>query len=75
MKKQEILDIIEKEVPNSWLHPILTGDNRILGEAPYDNRDIEKVCSSIKAQLIKRIKEHKPTTKRGKTQKGAKMSK
>ena len=57
MKKSDVIKLVEKHVPTNWLHPLMTGDRKVVHDAPYYNRDIEKLCLEIKKELLKAVKE------------------
>lgn len=46
-QRKAILDC----VPNNWLDPVLSGENAVVGEAPYGCPDIERLLSAIRDRL------------------------
>lgn len=41
-------------IPTTWLDPLLTGKDKVIGEHPYNGKDIERLLSALK----KRIEEY-----------------
>ena len=39
------------QVPTSWLDPLLSGPTAVIGQPPYDCRDIERLLRAITARL------------------------
>lgn len=46
--------VIESAIPSNWLDPLLTGEDNVIGEAPYTPKDIERLLNAVK----KRLKQH-----------------
>ena len=40
-----------KEVPTSWLDPLLTGTTKVVGEPPYGCPDIERLLNAIRKRI------------------------
>ena len=40
-------------IPTNWCDPLLTGENSIIGEPPYDCKDIERLLLAIKGHVEK----------------------
>jgi len=57
MKKKDVLEIIEREVPTTWLHPLLKP--LLLKNTLKNTREIENLLRNIKNNLIRRIKDAK----------------
>jgi len=55
MKKSDVIKLIEKHIPTNWLHPLLSGDRKAIHQAPFYNRDIEKLCLEIKRDMLKEL--------------------
>lgn len=43
---------IEKEFPTSWLDPLLTGPDTVIGQPPYEYLDIERLLLAVKARVL-----------------------
>ena len=43
-------------IPTNWLDPILTGPQRVIGDPPYDCRDIERVLLAIRYRIEAHVK-------------------
>ncbi len=48
-ERKRVLGII----PTSWCDSLLTGENSIIGEPPYDCKDIERLLLAIKGHIEK----------------------
>lgn len=44
------IDELEECIPTTWLDPLLTGPKAVIGEPPYDCRDIENLLQAIRAR-------------------------
>ena len=44
---QRLIDAI----PTNWLDPLLTGKNAVIGNPPYDCKDIERLLSAIRVRI------------------------
>jgi hypothetical protein len=42
---------LEACVPSSWLDPLLTGPNKVIGSHPFDCPDIERLLKAIRARI------------------------
>jgi hypothetical protein len=40
-----------KELPTSWLDPLLTGPKAVVGQPPYGCEDIERLCKAIAGRI------------------------
>ena len=56
MKKSEVRELIEKNIPTNWLHPIME-ESKIIGQSPHYARDIERLCLMIKKNLLRELDE------------------
>ena len=49
-------DVVREEcanlIPTSWLDPLLTGPNAVIGEHPYDEYDIDNLLRSVRGRII-----------------------
>lgn len=43
-------------IPSNWLDPMLTGPQRVIGEPPYDCRDIERVLLAVRYRIEAHLK-------------------
>ena len=39
-------------IPTSWLDPLLTGPEAVIGDPPYDCRDIERLLNAIRKRMF-----------------------
>lgn len=46
--EQSYLGEVINEIPSNWLDPLLTGEDAVIGKAPYSGQDIERLLSAIK---------------------------
>ena len=44
------------EIPTTWLDPLLTGKRKVIGEPPYNCKDIEKLLFALKKQIQEKEK-------------------
>jgi len=65
-KEQRVdeLERITAILPTTWLDSLLTGKDKIIGEAPFSCQDIETIYNHIRIQAVNRIKELNETSKR-----------
>lgn len=42
-------------IPTSWLDPLLTGFESVIGNPPYSCRDIENLLNALRARMQSRI--------------------
>jgi len=47
-------------IPTNWLDPMLTGPQRVVGDPPYDCRDIERVLLAIRYRIEAHVKANAP---------------
>ena len=40
-----------KAVPSNWLDPLLTGPKAVIGQPPYDCKDIERLLNAVRARV------------------------
>ncbi len=38
-------------VPNNWLDPLLTGPKAVIGQPPYNCKDIERLLNAVRARV------------------------
>lgn len=38
-------------IPTSWCDPLLTGENAVIGDDPYDYKDIECLLSALRSRI------------------------
>jgi hypothetical protein len=50
--REGINEKIEKAIPNNWCDPLLTGEDRVIGDPPFSCQDIEQLLFAIKNKLI-----------------------
>ena len=43
-------------MPNNWCDPMLTGPQRVIGDPPYECRDIERVLLGIRFRIENHLK-------------------
>lgn len=53
--QREALEAAVASIPTTWLDPLLTGPDRVMGQPPYDGEDIENLLRAVKARVAKRI--------------------
>lgn len=51
----EVTDEILKLIPDTWLDPLLSGKDKIMGGYPFDEKDIERLLLSIKVRIKKHL--------------------
>lgn len=51
MTDKEITERLADAIPSSWLDPLLTGKNKVIGEPPYDCPDIEHLLNGIRERI------------------------
>lgn len=52
-----------KKVPCNWLDPLLTGPHAVIGQPPYDRRDIEILLRAVAARIhVSRTRGAAPTS-------------
>ena len=39
-------------VPNTWLHPLLSGEKKVIGKYPFGCQDIESILNRIRADIL-----------------------
>jgi hypothetical protein len=44
-------------VPTSWLDPMLTGPNAVIGNPPYGCPDIERLLNAIRQRITAHLQE------------------
>lgn len=42
-------------VPTNWLDPLLTGKEKVIGEAPYNNLDIQNLLLAVKERIKEKL--------------------
>lgn len=54
MKQKEIIlnELPSDLIPTSWLDSILTGEDAVIDEQPYDSYDIENLLKAIKKRMV-----------------------
>jgi len=45
--QEDTREACAKEVPTTWLHPFLSGKDRVISEHDISNADIENLCKAI----------------------------
>lgn len=50
------LDALLACIPSTWCDPMLTGTQRVIGDPPYDCRDIDRVLLAIRYRVENHIK-------------------
>lgn len=50
------LDPVLACIPTNWLDPMLTGPQRVIGDPPYDCRDIERVLLAVRYRIEAHLK-------------------
>jgi len=54
LKQPAVKHSASELIPTTWLDPLLTGKDKVIGEHPYNGKDIERLLSALK----KRIEEY-----------------
>jgi hypothetical protein len=49
----DVRDQIISLIPDTWLDPLLTGKNKVIGEYPFNERDIEKLLKALRDRIEK----------------------
>lgn len=55
--KQRLIKEALLSIPTNWVDSLLTGDARVIGEAPYSYPDLEKLLLAIRTRMEQRLKE------------------
>lgn len=41
------------EIPRTWLDPLLTGPKAVIGDPPYNCKDIERLLAALRARVAR----------------------
>jgi hypothetical protein len=52
---EQVREEAAKQIPTTWLDPLLSGPERIVGDPPYYGKDMERLLQAL-AQRIRALK-------------------